>query len=176
VQKDLSMLICGFGCHLNDSLSGYLNRAVALCKALKPHYVVFSGGATQQRTAPGLTEAQVMYDFVVPRCGELTGTDWICDHNAFTSVENVINTKRALLEHTVPGRLLTYTDASRTLKVRLGTYWLMREWQITQETYDLHSNPVNQVVSLALEAPMIIIPALHKPWSLYRRGWRAKRI
>lgn len=176
MQQDLSMVIFGFGTHLTKELTGYLDRGVKLCRALYPAHIVFVGGPTQQRTTPGRTEAQVMYDYVVPRCSELTQAQWHCDHDSFTSVENVINAKHILEKQTNPGRLLTYTDASRTLKVRLGTWRYMRQWQVIQETYDLQSNPVGQVVSLALETPMMFVPVLHKPWSWYRRGIRAKRI
>lgn len=171
-----SMLVCGFGCELTDELIAYLERAVALVKAYRPAFVVFSGGPTQQFSAPGITEAQLMYDYVVPRCSELGDTQWLQDHDSFDSLDTIVHAKELLEARTEPGRLVTYTDASRTLKVNAVAKRKMPRWKFIQETYDLHSNPETQIIALLMELPMIYIPLLHVPSSLYRRGWRAKRI
>lgn len=176
MQESLSMVCFGFGNHLSEQYRGYLNRFAEYCTVLRPQFVIFSGGATQQRTAPGRTEAQVMHDYVVPRCPELVDTTWLLDEDAFTSLETVWNTKRILEDRTEPGRLLTYTDAGRTLKVRLCTRQHMPQWHVTQETYDMRSNPIGQLAALAIEGPMTYLPILHRPWAWYRRAVRAKRI
>lgn len=59
------VVVCGYGCHLNTPLKPYLNRVANFIGTKNPDLVIFCGGPTQQKSAPGVAEATLMRGFVL---------------------------------------------------------------------------------------------------------------
>ena len=61
------VIVNGYGCHLDTPLKPYLDRVVRFINDIPSDVslqVIFSGGLTQQMTAPGITEANLMAEYV----------------------------------------------------------------------------------------------------------------
>jgi len=58
------VIVCGYGCHLVDVLVVYLNKVIDFLKENKPDLVIFCGGETQRDSAFGISEAQMMANYV----------------------------------------------------------------------------------------------------------------
>jgi hypothetical protein len=59
------VVVCGYGCHLVPELKEYLNRVVEFIHKHSPDLIIFCGGLTQRKSAPYISEADLMYDYVV---------------------------------------------------------------------------------------------------------------
>ncbi|MBX4190101.1 hypothetical protein KW791_02290 [Candidatus Parcubacteria bacterium] len=84
------VVVCGYGCHLNTPLQHYLDRVVQFTSN-KPRQVIFCGGATQKLSAPGVTEANLMLNYL---------SQYISSHRMHKQVFNLIHNKLAI---TYPG-------------------------------------------------------------------------
>ncbi|MDP2648176.1 MAG: hypothetical protein Q8P35_02980, partial [Candidatus Yanofskybacteria bacterium] len=69
---DHVVIVCGYGCHLvtpdsrDTPLKNYLDRVVQFLNTHRPSAVVLCGGYTQQKSAPGVSEAALMRDYITP--------------------------------------------------------------------------------------------------------------
>ncbi|MEK7121536.1 MAG: hypothetical protein AAB857_02400 [Patescibacteria group bacterium] len=76
-DKQHVLLVNGYGCHtqfedpkIDRFLKGYrryLNKVARFVDEYLPDFLLFSGAETQQNSAPGQSEAKVMWEFVFPR-------------------------------------------------------------------------------------------------------------
>jgi hypothetical protein len=67
VYKRHVVIINGYGCHLDTPLKLYLDRVVQFLNSIPREVVLqllFSGGPTQQKSAPGITEARLMRAYI----------------------------------------------------------------------------------------------------------------
>jgi len=167
------VLVCGYGCVLDESYRLYLNRIAGFLNIDKPCYIVFSGGPTQQKSAPGKTEAGVMCEYVKTLCPELDKLGWITDTDAFTSLDSIKYLQKALELYDI-GNVVVFCDSSRALKVKLMAHKYLSEYNVTVETFDKQSNPHGQLVSTVIEAAMTYFGPLHMPWR-WLRQWKSKR-
>lgn len=98
--KKIILVVNGYGCHLDTPLGWvYLPKVL---RFIEEHYteiflVVFCGGETQKKTAPGISEAQLMYNWIITRlqrdrkCSEeeiLEQIQFAIEHESYTSFEN----------------------------------------------------------------------------------------
>lgn len=83
------VVVNGYGCHLDTPLGDvYLPRVVRFINETQPDLIVFSGGETQRKTAPGISEAELMRKFVMPRLDRLPEKGFGCDAHSYTTLEN----------------------------------------------------------------------------------------
>ena len=58
------VVVCGYGCHLDTPLRPYLDRVFRFIQDEHPNAVIFCGGFTQKKTAPGVSEAGLMRKYI----------------------------------------------------------------------------------------------------------------
>lgn len=67
LEKKHVVVVCGYGCHLDTPLKPYLDRIAQFIEKSKPFLIIFCGGATQKKTAHGVTEARLMARYVLSK-------------------------------------------------------------------------------------------------------------
>lgn len=60
-----AVLVCGYGCHLTEEIKQYLSAVADYLKDRPNALVITSGGFTSQKTAPGISEAGLMRDYLL---------------------------------------------------------------------------------------------------------------
>ena len=81
-----NVLVCGYGCHLTESLKKYLDFVKLVLSYQEINLVITSGGCSNQKTLPGVSEADLMADYL-----ENSGVRarFIREREALTSIENL---------------------------------------------------------------------------------------
>ena len=103
-NKQHVLIVNGYGPHiqfedpkLDRFLEGYrryLERVAYFIDEYLPDFLVFSGGATQQKSAPGQTEAKIMFNYVFPRMNKVSREKYLqmrqvrLEERAFTTFGN----------------------------------------------------------------------------------------
>ena len=62
-DKKHVVVVCGYGCHIDTPLRPYLGRVFRFVQDEHPEAIIFCGGFTQKKTAPGVSEANLMHDY-----------------------------------------------------------------------------------------------------------------
>lgn len=87
------IVVNGYGCHLDTPLKPYLDRVVRFFNdvpSLIYPILLFTGGPTQQKTAPGVTEAGLMAEYVTKhRDRRIRPSDYFKEDTAFTTYDNI---------------------------------------------------------------------------------------
>lgn len=168
------VLVFGYGCHLVPELEEYLDRVVVFCRLLKPDLVVFCGGFTQRKTAPGMSEARLMAGYVLPPLDQVllpTQLPFLLEEDSYTTPDNAekasqINYPGLLSKET---KLTVFCEATRALKVDLLIrHFFGRRANIETASWELMS-PSKQILSTVYDLAAIKFPSL-------ARYWRNKRI
>lgn len=109
------LIVNGYGCHTMSEVPEfdrflvgyrrYLDEVASFINEEDPDMIIFCGGETQRKTAPGLSEAEIMYEYVYPKVrhtrrnqirknpswfGGLI-TRWIREKDSYTTLENSRN-------------------------------------------------------------------------------------
>ena len=164
--------IFGYGCHLNNELSMYLDNNVAFANREKPDCLVFCGGFTQRKSAPGVSEAKLMFDYVVPRLSYVPH-DTLIEQDSYTTQDNAekLVSKLGLLLCSARTKLTVACEATRTLKVDLAVRsFLRRRPYLLTTSWELMS-PQKQIISTLYDWVAIKFP----PLALYFRNKRIRR-
>ena len=99
VGKKIILIVNGYGCHLNTPLGHiYLPKVVRFIdenfeQIMK---VIFTGGFTQHETAPGISEARLMADYI--RTHSKCAPDIIVECDSYTTHENIYNSEACIWE------------------------------------------------------------------------------
>lgn len=126
MTKRRIFVVCGYGCHLNTPLMSYLDRVVTFLNMTQPELVVFCGGQTQCNTAPGVSEARMMADYVADEfrhCACIFQGKVRLEDNSYTTYENVRNAAAAIRNwgfHHARGeklRVTIFCEATRSANV-----------------------------------------------------------
>jgi len=119
------VIVCGYGCILNEELKGYLNKVAKFLLKNRPAILIFSGGATQKKSAPGKTEADVMYSYITSGLGldlnmiaERSGSVWI-EVGGYTTHGNISGARDLLTKHQVGmcSKITIFCEAHRAPNV-----------------------------------------------------------
>lgn len=114
------VVVCGYGCNLDSPLKPYLDRVAAFCRDYQPQVIILCGGATQQQTFPGKTEALVMYQYLHDKLFGDPESYWytsvLLENESYTTYENIRGAARM-----EPGgkEITIFCEATRALKVAL---------------------------------------------------------
>ena len=103
-EKRHVVVVCGYGCHLRGPegrptpLIPYLERVAAFINRHDPELVIFCGGHTQRKSAPGVSEAGLMSSYLDHDQMVLPGkrTDFRNEHGSYTTYENIRNAAAAI--------------------------------------------------------------------------------
>jgi len=114
------VIVCGYGCNLDSPLQRYLDRVLLFCKEQRPEHVILCGGATQQKSFPGLTEAQLMYKYLRGGPYFVLGwhPNWFVKDDGYTAYDNIRNAADVVGDLLLDGPKITiFCEATRALKV-----------------------------------------------------------
>ena len=167
------VIVCGYGCHLVPELRGYLDRVVRFCNENKPDCLILCGGFTQRKSAPCISEAMVMEEYLIPRLNYSSKVMYMeeSSYTALDNIDNAVKTIRrdALMEDITS--LTVFCEATRALKMDLLVrHFLGRRADIETASWELMS-PAKQIVSTLYDWAAIKFP----PLAHYFRNKRLKR-
>ncbi|MCC6405285.1 MAG: YdcF family protein [Candidatus Yanofskybacteria bacterium] len=123
------VIVNGYGCDLDSPLKQYLDAVVAFLDE-NPSCVVFTGGQTQRRSFPGMSEASVMASYVRSQVPDL---ECVLEDRSYTTYDNIRNAAMLVREKGwEPDRILIFCEATRALKVMLLARHFFKEWWDSQ--------------------------------------------
>lgn len=92
------LVVNGYGCHLDTPLGlTYLPRVAGFIKEREPDWIIFCGGQTQRRTAPGISEALVMSRWITSELGAAVADRFILESDSYSTFENIRDAASAIL-------------------------------------------------------------------------------
>lgn len=171
------VVVHGYGCRLVPELTSYLDRTVRFVNEHQPAHLILTGGFTQQKTCPGVSEAALMAIYIRERLAHVPRIH--LEEESYTTFGNVRNARNRIqrLEPVAdawqgpdPRRnvVTVFCEAQRALKT-LVLYWLlMRESRpdkigirLTVETASWElGNPVKELIKTGNEILAIVFPPL----------------
>jgi len=66
-EKDALVVVFGYGCHLTESMRRYLDRVVSFVERNNVVAIIATGGYTNRKSAPGISEADMMATYLKDR-------------------------------------------------------------------------------------------------------------
>lgn len=164
------VIVCGYGCHLVPELKMYLDRVIRFCNQEKPDCLILCGGFSQQFSAPGASEARVMWDYVLPQLKDLPGRIHL-EEQSYTTPDNIMfataymRSLGLLRKDTREDMQLTvFCEATRALKTDL----LVRHFMGVRATIETASwelmSPQKQIISTLYDWAAIKFPPLLRYW------------
>ncbi|MEK7460435.1 MAG: ElyC/SanA/YdcF family protein [Patescibacteria group bacterium] len=122
-EKAIVVVVLGYGCHLTKPMRVYLDNVAHFVGARNVAAIVTTGGYTNKKTAPGISEAMMMADYL-KRNGVTTII--LQEKEAQTTAENLKNVDRMLAYHHLRGRpIVIFCDEAHKLKVKLLSYFIL---------------------------------------------------
>lgn len=111
-------LIMGYGCHLNDGIKKYLEFILTHLK--DGDIVITSGACTQQKTAPNISEASFIKEYIEKNSNKKLL--FIKEEKSLTTRENLQNCKKIIqkLDLDKNIKIVVFCDLYRSLKI-----WIM---------------------------------------------------
>lgn len=104
----------------------YLDRVVKFCNRESPDVIIFSGGYTNRKTAPDLSEAEMMHRYVIkrlPLCCLPFYRHVLLEKGSYTTPESVINVAAVIRQcNLLPAENVKFTvfcNTSRSIAVDL---------------------------------------------------------
>ncbi len=117
-------IVLGYRCELTPALGAYLDRVAAVAREQHPALIISSGGATNQRTHPGLTEARLIADYLVDTQG--LSIPVALEARARTTLENLRLVSHLLEQRGLArARLVVFCDRVRRRKIALIAHRLL---------------------------------------------------
>lgn len=112
-------IVCGFGCHLKPEVKFYLDRVAQLIDDYKLDIVISSGGYSQKKSAPNISEANVIDEYLRRSRMGKRGVSFFLEYDSLTTFENIRNGTRKLKDaETEVDFLVVFTDSLRALRVK----------------------------------------------------------
>lgn len=187
MDRKLIVIVYGYGCHLTDRYKEYLRRVANFLGSNLVDWLIFCGGESQKKSAPGISEAGLMRDFLEGD-GE---NDWheayvgkrplpkiFTESTSLTTPENVCFTATFLTKFDPKNyQLVIFCDASQALKVKILAEEIFPEHEIQIETCDFsgRGEAKKQLKATILEVLALKLPVLAR-WHHNQRVKRAERI
>ncbi len=113
------VIVCGYGCHLDTPLRPYLDRVFRFIRNEHPNAVIFCGGYTQQKTAPGVSEAGLMREYT--RADQFP--EWMLkvftEDDSYTTFDNIKKASEIIRRQLciADGRITIFCEATRSTHV-----------------------------------------------------------
>ena len=163
------LVVLGYGCHLSVRMQNYLDTVLAYARKHKPIAVITTGGFTNQKSAPGVSEATMMKRYL-----EHNGLEApvYTDETACSTVENLRNSAGLLLQHGLHQHpVVVFCNRAHAAKVA-GLAWLYLTRMPTIKTYALSRDMKTYLDQLFVATPLTLL-ATQVEW-LERREMRRK--
>lgn len=118
------VIVCGYGCDLESPVKSYLDRVIGYCMTRQPDAILLCGGATQRKSFPAETEADVMYKYL--KVLEMYHPMWFVLPDSYTTYDNIRDAAYAIREiekmtmtTLADNEIIIFCEATRALKVAL---------------------------------------------------------
>src|SRR3989344_5894390 len=167
------VIVCGYGCHLVPVLQEHLDRIVLFINEEKPDCLIFCGGFAQRKSAPGVSEAGMMYCYITPRLRHSLLLVFL-ETDSYTSLDNIqlankINRRWELAQPET--KLTVFCEATRALKHdRMIRKIFRRRANLETASWEL-MDPLKQLGSTIYEWTAMEFP----PLASYFRDKRIRR-
>jgi hypothetical protein len=129
MAKPHVLVVMGYGCHLDTPLGWiYLPRVARFVREQDPDYVIFCGGLTQRKTAPGISEAWSMNLWVIRELG-IGKINSFLVNNSYNSLENIQEAAKMIRRLPLGPekfRITIFCEATRAP----GVIWLARRFML----------------------------------------------
>ena len=173
------VVVCGYGCHLVPELQGYLDRVAEFAIRHRPDCFIFCGGFTQRKSAPGVSEARMMREYIIPKLIQANFRNFreYLEDDSYTTLDNI---ERAAMK--IQGmewlwlsgqdmKLTVFCEATRALKVDyLVRHFVGQRPNLETASWELMP-PWKQIVSTLCECAAAKCP----PLARYYRNKRIRR-
>jgi len=173
-EKAHILVVCGYGCHLDTPLGKvYLPRVVRFIRKNIPTAVIFCGGFTQKKTAPNVSEAELMYKYVKDTINITISMR--TETNSYTTLENLRNAADSIrfyipgtfgYKKEMIGKITIFCEATRAANVIMLARHFMIDLvesidDITVETASWErADPFKQVYNMIYNRLAIRFPYL----------------
>lgn len=110
------LVVCGYGCHLDTPLRPYLDRVFRFIQTYHPNTVIFCGGFTQNKTAPGVSEAGLMREYTRADQFPEFMLKSFTEDESYTTFDNIKNASE-IIRHKLciaDGRITIFCEATRS--------------------------------------------------------------
>ncbi len=149
-EKDALVVVLGYGCHLTEPMKKYLDFVASFAKANNVAAIIATGGYTNRKSAPGISEAGMMAAYL---------KEWgiakpiILEETAVTTNENLRSVMRILHEQRLADkRVVVFCDSARSFKVKILARLILGRWPEVK-TYELTRGLVAKLKQIFVATP-----------------------
>lgn len=162
-------IVLGYGCHLTDPIKRYLEKVAAYDSAIPFYLIITTGGFTQEKSAPGVSEARMMADYL-----ESFGvsTPVILEEEALTTLENLRFVYELVRANGLENKkLVIFCDSARAFKIKLLARLIFGKWPRIA-SYDFSKSVRPKLKQLFINTPIELLAFFVPP--LERLGLRKR--
>ena len=153
-EKDALVVVLGYGGHLTEPIKKYLDLVGSFAMAGNVAAIITTGGYTNRKSAPGVSEAGVMAAYL-KECGVTTPI--LLEETAVTTNENLRGIARITREQRVTNkRVVIFCDNARSLKVKILAWLILGHW-LEIKTYELTKGLIAKIKQLVIATPLDIL-------------------
>ncbi len=153
-KKDALVVVLGYGCHLTQPMKNYLDSVISFVKRNGVTAIVATGGYTNRKSAPGISEAGMMASYLKERGVK---TPIILEEASVTTNGNLRSVDRIIREqHLVDQRLVIFCDRARSFKVKILARLILGCWPEVR-TYELTKGLVAKIKQIFVATPLNLL-------------------
>jgi len=153
-EKDALVVVLGYGCHFTEPMKNYLNSVVSFVATNGVTAIVATGGYTNRKSAPGISEAGMMAAYLKEHG---VTVPILLDETAVTTNENLRSVPRITHERGLTDkRVVIFCDNARSLKVKILARLILGHWPETK-TYELTKGLVSKIKQFVIATPLDIL-------------------
>lgn len=152
--KGALVVVLGYGCHLTETMKGYLDSVVRCVETNEVAAVIATGGYTNRKSAPGISEARMMADYLKERG---VAVPVLLEETAITTNENLRSVVRIASEQQLTGiQVVIFCDSARSLKVWILARLILGHWPEIR-SYELTKGLATKTKQLLVATPLDVL-------------------
>lgn len=153
-ENNALVVVLGYGCHLTEPMKKYLDFIVSFTKAGNVAAIITTGGYTNRKSAPGISEAGMMATYLMERD---IATPIFLEETAITTNENLCSVLRIAREQKLTNkRVVVFCDSARSFKVRILARLILGRWPEIK-TYELTKGLIPKIKQLLIATPLDVL-------------------
>lgn len=153
-KKDALVVVLGYGCHLTEPMKRYLDFVASFVETGNIGSIITTGGYTNRKSAPGVSEAGMMAAYLKERGVTLP---IILEETAVTTNENLRSVIRIARERRLTDkRIVVFCDGARSFKVRILARLILGRWPEIR-AYKLTKGLVAKIKQLLVATPLDVL-------------------
>jgi len=150
-ERDALVVVLGYGCHLTEPMRKYLDLVARFVKKNKVVAIIATGGYTNRKSAPGISEARMMAAYLEEQG---VTAPILLEEMAVTTNQNLRGVARIIRERQLTDkRVIIFCDNARSLKVKILARLILGYWPETK-TYELTRGLVAKIKQLVIATPL----------------------